>query len=45
MPVDKFGRQQQKRINETTAEVSLTQMIDTFLRRDGRNTYCNHKHD
>jgi len=42
MPVDKFGRRDysptQTRVNETTAVVSLSQMNDTFLRRDGRNT-------
>ena len=43
MPIDKFGRmpkQKQQFRNETTAAISLTQMNDTFLRRDyyGRNT-------
>lgn len=41
MPIDKFGRmpkQKQQFTNETTAAISLTQMNDTFLRRDGRNT-------
>ena len=41
MSVDKFGRttkQRQQPTNESTAAISLTQMNDTFLRRDGRNT-------
>jgi len=42
MPVDQFGRicnkQKQQFTNLTTAAISLTQMNDTFLRRDGRNT-------
>ena len=42
MPIDKFGRmpkQKQQFTNETTAAISLTQMNDTFLRRDGKNKY------
>ena len=42
MPVDKFGRRDYKPtrtlVNETTAMVSLSQMNDIFLRRDGTNT-------
>ena len=42
MPLDKFGRRDyrptQTLVNETTAVVSLSQMNDTFLRRDGTNT-------
>ena len=42
MPVDKFGRRDyrptQTLVSETTAVVSLSQMNDTFLRRDGTNT-------
>jgi len=42
MSVDKFGRRDYRRrqtlVNETTAVVSLSQMNDTFLRRDGTNT-------
>ena len=40
MPVDKFGRQKRELTNETTTttKVFLTQLSDTFLRRDGQNT-------
>jgi len=42
MPVDKFGRRDyrptQTLVNETTAVVSLSQMNDIFLTRDGKNT-------
>jgi len=42
MPVDKFGRRDYKPtrtlVNETTAMVSLSQMNDIFLRRDGTST-------
>jgi len=41
MPIDKFGRipkQKPQFTNETTDAISLTQMNDTFLRRDGRIT-------
>ena len=41
MPVDKFGRKDyrptQTLVNETTAVISLSQMNDIFLRRDGTN--------
>jgi len=42
MPVDKFGRRDYRPtptlVNETTAVVSLSEMNDKFLRRDGTNT-------
>ena len=42
MPLDKFGRRDyrptQTLVNETTAVVSLSEMNDKFLRRDGTNT-------
>jgi len=42
MPVDKFGRRDyrptQTLVNETTAVVSLSEMNDKFLKRDGTNT-------
>jgi len=42
MPVDKFGKRDYRPtrtlVNETTAVVSLSEMNDKFLRRDGTNT-------